>query len=69
MGLWVRVVQSDGSEAPEGGAALLSSLGTHLTDDRDTSEWLLLEAMVASRAAKSVSDSRLTIMASTSASE
>ena len=36
-------------EAPDGGAALLSSLGTHLTDDRDASEWLLLEAMVASR--------------------
>lgn len=36
-------------EAPEGGAALLGSLGTHLLDERGPEEWLLLEAMVASR--------------------
>lgn len=36
-------------EAPEGGAPLLGSLGLHLIDDRHGVDWLLLEAIVASR--------------------
>ena len=36
-------------EAPAGGAALLFSLGTHLLDERDGTEWLLFEAIVSSR--------------------
>ena len=36
-------------EAPTGGAALLFSLGTHLLDERDGTEWLLFEAIVSSR--------------------
>lgn len=36
-------------EAPNGGADLLFSLGTRLLDERDDSEWLLLEAIVSSR--------------------
>ncbi len=36
-------------EAPEGGAPLLGSLGHHLIDDRHGVDWLLLEAIVASR--------------------
>lgn len=36
-------------EAPSGGAALLGSLGTHLLDDRGGLEWLLMEAIVATR--------------------
>lgn len=36
-------------DAPNGGADLLFSLGTRLLDERDESEWLLLEAIVSSR--------------------
>ena len=36
-------------EAPDGGVALLGSLGTHLLDDRCGIDWLLMEAIVASR--------------------
>ncbi len=36
-------------EAPQGGADLLFSLGTHLLDEPTGSEWLLLEAIVSSR--------------------
>lgn len=36
-------------EAPEGGAPLLGSLGQHLLDERHGVDWLLLEALVASR--------------------
>jgi len=36
-------------EAPAGGAALLGSLGTHLLDDRGGLDWLLMEAIVATR--------------------
>ncbi len=36
-------------EAPEGGAALLSSLGSHLIDPPEPGGWLVLEAVVASR--------------------
>ncbi len=36
-------------EAPEGGAPLLGSLGQHLLDHRHGVDWLLMEAIVASR--------------------
>ena len=36
-------------DVPEGGAPLLGSLGAHLLDDRQGVDWLLLEAIVASR--------------------
>lgn len=36
-------------EAPEGGAALLFSMGTHLLDEKKSSDWLVMEAIVATR--------------------
>jgi len=36
-------------EAPEGGAALLFSMGTHLLDEEKSSDWLVMEAIVATR--------------------
>ena len=36
-------------QAPEGGTALLGLLGHHLVDGEQQSEWLLMEAIVASR--------------------
>jgi len=43
-------------EAPQGGADLLFSLGTHLLDERSGSEWLLLEAIVSSRRDSELAD-------------
>lgn len=36
-------------EAPAGGAALLFTMGTHLLDVEQASDWLVIEAVVASR--------------------
>lgn len=44
-------------EAPEGGAALLSTLGSHLIDPPEHDGWLVLEAVVASRRDPDLADS------------
>ena len=36
-------------EAPAGGAALLRSMGSHLLDSQSESDWLVMEAIVATR--------------------